>query len=61
MCRYEEVAHDGTAEDGPRAVLMMNVWHPALVGDVAAQMASVEKFSAQQSQYAAGATLGTVG
>lgn len=52
---------EGTADDGPRAVLMMNVWHPALVGDVPKQMSSVEKFAAQQSHYAAGASLGTVG
>jgi hypothetical protein len=55
------VAHEGAAKYGPRAVLMMNVWHPTLVGDVAAQMRSVDKFAAQQSQYAAGASLGTVG
>lgn len=56
-----EVTHAGTLEDGPRVVLMMNVWHPALVGHPEAQAASLERFAAQQVQYAAGADLGTVG
>ena len=53
--------HAGDPADGPRAVLMMNIWHPSLVGDEAAQAYSLERFAAQQSTYSAGASLGAVG
>ena len=42
---YVKVAHEGTAEDGPRAVLMMNVWHPALAGDAAAGGARLVRYT----------------
>jgi len=36
---------------GPRAVLMMNLWHPGLAGDEVAQADSLERFNAHSAGY----------